>query len=152
VVTAIKQFRLPSNVLTEGAELRESEVIGALAGYLSKLLPDAKVEAEAPIVGDRAFRVDVSIVLGGQRVLIEVKRARPGPTQIRGGINQLTHYMALSDVRDAVLFFYSPGDEPSYDQAEHLLPGLGGRVLVVAYPTQAPAQQAAAADAAAQRG
>lgn len=130
VANALVQFRAPGSG-SAPHQKREVEVVGALAGYLSKLFPDSTVATDARLIRDRAFEVDVVLKHRSEQILIEVKRARPGVMQRKNGLNQVTHYMALGEAKQGILFFYSSEDAPDYELEEHLLPGLDGRVIVV---------------------
>lgn len=146
VADALMKFRAPSS----GGELhqpREVEVVGALAGYLSKLFPDASVETEARLIPDRAFEVDLVLKHHSDQIIVEVKHARAGSVQRKNGLNQVTHYLALSGAKQGVLFFYSSEDTPKYERQEHLLPGLDGRILVVSARSRNSAQPGVAATA-----
>ena len=106
--------------------------MGALAGFLSNQLPSAAINPDVQVVADRAFRVDLVVLKDSEQVLVEVKKARPGAVQMKQGINQLTHYLALGGAKSGLLFFHSAETEPAYEISEHSLPGVGGRILIVA--------------------
>lgn len=142
---ALTRFRAPA---AGGAphQAREAELVGALAGYLSKLFPDSRVETEVRPSKDRAFEVDIALERRGEQVLVEVKQARAGSVQKKNGLNQLTHYMALGGAKQGILFFHSDEEELDYAVDEHHLPGLAGRIIVIIPATRSPAQQSIVAD------
>jgi len=145
VAHALTQFRAPGSG-SAPHQAREVEIVGALAGYLSKLFPDSTVETDARLTRDRAFEVDVVLKHQSEQLIIEVKQARAGAMQRKNGINQVTHYMALGGAKQGILFFYSSEDLPDYALEEHPLPGLDGRVIVVWARGRGTAQQSVAAD------
>ena len=132
VAAAVQNFHVPVHTDSSSGELREVEVVGALAGFLSNQVPSAVISPDVQLVTDRAFRVDLAVVRDSEQVLVELKRARPGVVQMKQGINQLTHYMALGGAKSGLLFFYSAEANPVYEISEHSLPGVGGRILIVA--------------------
>lgn len=132
VADAVQSFRVPIHADGSSGEPREVEVVGALAGFLSNQVPSATINPDVQLVADRAFRVDLVVAKDSEQVLLEVKRSRPGAVQMRQGINQLTHYMALGGAKAGLLFFYSAEPDPVYEINKHELPGVGGRILIVA--------------------
>ncbi|MFZ5896008.1 MAG: hypothetical protein ACOY0T_33435 [Myxococcota bacterium] len=118
VANALTNFRATPVDHFDATEPREVEIVGALAGYLSKILPDASVELDVQLIPDRAFRVDIVLRRESQLILVEVKRARPGTMQLKNALNQVTHYMALGGAKEARVFFYS-SDGGTYQIEDH---------------------------------
>ena len=106
---ALLKFRFEPPTAEPGRRAREVEIIGAVAGYLEGLFPSARIAIEAELGAERHSRADVLIERESERVLVEIKRSRI-VENIRGlGVAQLSHLIALSGIREAVLFMY--GDD-----------------------------------------
>jgi len=83
------------------------------------------------------MRADLGITLGDKRLIIEVKRSRIRGASIRQGIDQLARYMALSGIKEAILYIYADGVGTEMHRDEHLLPEIQARIIIVS-PATAP--------------
>lgn len=115
----------------------EMQRIGSLHGFLSSALPNATVQANAPLaLGSTRFEVDLLVSMGDRRVVIEVKQ-RFHQANHRNALHQVASYMTLAGVADGILVYASdgPGD---LEESELVLPRSAGRVRVlrVAAPTK----------------
>jgi hypothetical protein len=124
-----------------GAAVRrvlENQVIGAIAGHLAAILPnDAEILTDTKI-GDTHFRADLIVRHKSESVLLEVKRTNFSQN-IRGvAFSQLSRYIAVSGIRDAVLFMFDDVLSP-LERDVHELPGIGARIVVLAPPKKSPA-------------
>ena len=100
VAEALQKFRYQSPGRNSGELPRESELIGALAGYLTASLPGLQV-AEGPEEVERLpskpyMRADLGVTLGDKRLIIEVKRSRIRGVSTQQGIDRLAHYIGFS--------------------------------------------------------
>ena len=97
--------------------------------FLSKAAPDLNTFAEATL-SQRPERLDMLIVSSTDRVIIELKRAR-GETQrrIREGILQLTNFMTLSGISQAILYTYVSPNNGKILKREHKVEGINGRII-----------------------
>lgn len=110
--------------------VRETEVVGAVAGHLVAILPkEAKVLMDAPF-GDERLRADILVELNAEKVLVEVKRTRFAQN-IRGiVISQLSRYIAVSGIRQAVVFMFDDGLS-GFQREDHNLPGIDARIIML---------------------
>lgn len=114
-------------------DIRETEITGAFAGFLSTSLPDLNTQMEGKLLPDHHERADLLVALGQERVLIEMKRSRfAGRLGLQNGLQQVSHYMALSGLSDAILFVFTFPNDGSVSRAEHPAIGTAGRILVIA--------------------
>lgn len=139
VATAL--FTLDLHPFGSGAAVRrvlENQVIGAIAGHLAAILPnDAEILTEAKI-GDKNLRADLIIRHKSESVLLEVKRTQFSQN-IRGvAISQVSRYIAVSGIRDAVLFMFDDALSP-LERDVHELPGIGARIVILAPSKRSPA-------------
>jgi hypothetical protein len=111
--------------------VREAEVVGAVAGHLAAILPkEAKILMDAPF-GDERLRADILVELNAEKVLVEVKRTRFAQN-IRGvAVSQLSRYIAVSGIRQAVIFMFD-GGLSGFQREDHNLPGIGARIIIIA--------------------
>ncbi|HEU0207828.1 MAG TPA: hypothetical protein VFQ78_02515, partial [Candidatus Udaeobacter sp.] len=128
---ALLKFRFQPSGSQTGGSAREVEVVGAVAGYLEGVISEAKISTEAPVGSDKRFVADIVIDRNDERVLIEVKRTRFSQN-IRGvAISQVSHYVAISGIKEAVLFIYDDqGGE--LQREDYPLPGADARIVVIA--------------------
>ncbi len=130
--TALEQFTEHFNQMDSlRFNIRESELGASLAGFLSTALGGIKAEPDAKLIADRHERADLLLESGPSRLIVEIKRTKPSEVQVRQGLEQLAHYMALSGIREAILYFYYSHNTGRIRRREHPLPGLRGRILVV---------------------
>jgi hypothetical protein len=137
VAEALLKFRYQPADRNSGEFPREFELIGALAGYLTASLPGLQVAEGARLTSERHMRADLGITLGDKRLIIEVKRSRIRGASIRQGIDQLARYMALSGIKEAILYIYADGVGTEMHRDEHLLPEIQARIIIVS-PATAP--------------
>jgi hypothetical protein len=83
----------------------ESQVIGALSGFLSTLLPDLRIEIEKLLSTSGKERADLVLGDGQSNIIVELKRGRPTDATIIAGLSQLSRYMGLAKAIHGVLFF-----------------------------------------------
>lgn len=108
----------------------EVQVLGALAGYLASAAPDIKVIIEPSLSAVSYERGDMLLELGGDKILIEMKRDHIAAKDLYSAVTQVEHYLLVSGLRDGLIYFYS--DEPSELQKEdHALPRMGAHITVL---------------------
>ncbi len=110
--------------------IRETEVVGAVAGHLAAILPsEAKVAVETPLGKDR-IRPDIVVELNSEKVLLEIKRTRFPQNTYGPAISQLSHYIAVSGIRQAVLLMFDE-ETDSFQREDHELPGIGDQIVIL---------------------
>lgn len=112
-------------------DVREAEILGALGGFLSKAAPQLNVNVETRISPDRPERLDMLIATPTERVIIELKRSRGTETQrrIREGISQVSNYMIISGIKEAIIFTYTFPNKGITTKREHKIDGINGRII-----------------------
>jgi hypothetical protein len=121
VSALIEQFITQFNQTHAGRDdIREVEVIGSLSGFLSSTAPELQIQYD-PILSESGSRPDFLITFGDERLILEVKRSRvlwavpihgkgPGTSfhvhKKEDSINQVTRYMEVSGINQAILFIY----------------------------------------------
>ena len=108
------------------------ELIGALAGFLASAASDVNTQIDGKLLHDRRERPDLLLTSATERLILEIKRARrPSHEMLHHGLRQVSNYMAISGITQAVLYwFYSPNSGKT-SRSEHTLPGMNGRIIVV---------------------
>jgi len=84
----------------------ESQLMGALAGFLTSVLPNSETSTGRIIRGPKSLYVDMIIAAGDQRILVELKRG-DNPSLVERGVEQLSVYLDAAEANHGVLFLYS---------------------------------------------
>ncbi len=128
---ALLTFQLQSTKGESGGHTRETELIGALAGHLEAVLPGTKITTDARIGEDRPQRADILIEGKGERVLLEVKRTRFAHNIRAVSVSQVSHYVALSGIREAILYLFTDAEGVEMEREDYPLPGAQARIIVI---------------------
>lgn len=135
VAEALLKFRfVPAPRVVEGPP-RETEIIGALWGYLSSALPGLQVAAEALLATGSPLRADLLVSLEDRRLVIEVKHHRPSRGWLNQVVGQVRQYMQLAQLPEAVLYLYEDAASQNPIRGDHTFADGGGRVIVVGPPS-----------------
>jgi hypothetical protein len=107
VSSLIEQFTLQFNQTNvDRTDIREVEIIGALAGFLSSAAPELNTQIDARLVPEKNLRVDLLLSSGAERLILEVKRARRVGGRAELNFDRIANYMAISGINQAILFNY----------------------------------------------
>lgn len=119
-------------VAASSGKATESQVIGALHGFLASAAPELNVQTDALLDAGRHFRADLLVTRGGDRLIIELKR-RLMRQNYANVVAQVEHYLLISGVKNAVLLFLpdAPGE---MEQLDSTVNGIDAR-LVILSPT-----------------
>jgi hypothetical protein len=130
VTELLAQFcliHLPS--LASSASETESQVIGALHGFLSSAAPELKVQTEAKLDPQKNFRADLLVTRGEEPLVIELKR-RLVRQNYSNAIAQVEQYLIVGGIKNGVLLFLPQG--PSVmERVESAVSAGGGRLVVL---------------------
>lgn len=130
VTELLNQFcaiHLPS--VSASGKATESQVIGALHGFLSSAAPELTVQTEAPLNEEKSFRADLLISRGTDKVVVELKR-RLMKQSYANAIAQVEHYLLIGGIKDGILLFLP--DAPSdMERLDKVVPGIDGRLVVL---------------------
>ena len=98
-------------VSTEGAKEvgTETRLLGALAGYISTVVPELQVHLDVN-VGHGRNRVDMIVMDSETSILIELKRWRYGESWRDAGVAQMISYLQEGGSRQGVVVFYDVSD------------------------------------------
>lgn len=131
VTELISQFcamHMPS-VTTSFSRVSESQVVGALHGFLSSAAPELSVQTEARLDADKPFRADLLIERGDERVIIELKR-RLMRNNYQNVIAQIEHYLLISGIKNGILL-YLPDAPSEMDRIETTVRGIDARLIIL---------------------
>jgi hypothetical protein len=107
----------------------ESQVIGALHGFLSSAAPELTVQTEARLDAQRSFRADLLVSRGEEKVVIELKR-RLMKQSYANAVAQVEHYLLIGGIKDGILLFLPDG--PGEMERFHTrISGIDGRLVVL---------------------
>lgn len=128
-IRAIQEFALHYQPVSASSRETETQIIGALHGFLATALPDVQVITEPQLDPDRPFRADLLVQRGDETIVVEVKR-RFSRTNYQSALVQVEHYMMLGNVKNGVLLFL-PDKAGDLVVEEHIVKRIGGRMVVL---------------------
>lgn len=131
VADQLKMLQIPLPPEKQGGPVREAEVLGTISGYLSSLLPESKVETEVSLTPSGRERADLLISGRDARVLVEVKRGKFAEKNLRNSLSQMIHYMALSGLSDAILYFYDDEGHHEMEAETSHFPDPDKKIVVI---------------------
>lgn len=111
--------------------IHEAELIGAVSGYLSRVVEGIDTRAEVKLSEAGREVADLLLSRGSDRVIMEVKRGRYAAAARHMSLAQLTHYVALSGVKNAVLFFYDEEGNQEMFRENYPLPGVEAKIVII---------------------
>ena len=92
---------------------------------------------EGRLVPEHYERADLLLTRGQERLLIEMKRSRfAGRDGFQSGLQQVSHYMALSGITEAMLFVFVFPNDGTVSRTDFPAIGTNGRIVVVATNAQ----------------
>lgn len=132
VADALENFHILPSPERPQDHMREAEIIGALAGYLSSAIPGVQVELEPRINKDSPARPDLLLRLSDKQLIVEVKRVgRIFLYLNRDWLAQISHYIVLSGINEALIYVHSENSDVELTRQEHDLPKLNARVVIL---------------------
>lgn len=127
----IEQFVTHFNQSYTGG-IRETEVTGALAGFLTSAAPEVTTQVESKLVPDRSERADLLLSSGPNCLLVEIKRIRfASGLRFADTVQRVSHYMALSGITQAILFVFSTPNSGKLTRTEQFVPETKGRIVIL---------------------
>ena len=114
------------------ASTDEVEIIGALAGFLASAAPEIERYVEPRLTPDTKARPDLLLVSGTERLILEIKKARRFNSQmLLDGLGQVSRYMQISGISQAILFSLSIPNTGKAIRSEHASSGIDGKIIVI---------------------
>lgn len=109
-----------------------SEWLGSVSGFLSAVIPDAKIEIDAPLGPDkRHVTADLLVTSGGEKIVVEIKN-RLNILTYKTLLDQVEHMMLSSGICDGVVFFLPTMlDSNKIFETENVLFGGKGRLRTI---------------------
>jgi hypothetical protein len=108
----------------------ESQLVGAISGFLASVTPEYQVRSEEKLVSGRPERADLVIQDKEDRVVVELKRARWSRATYHNALAQLEHYLLLSNTPGGILYFASEAPT-EYEVDQHEVPNNHGRIVIL---------------------
>jgi hypothetical protein len=109
---------------------RSSDLIGAVAGYLSATLTGSLVQTDVQIGNEQMDRADILVTHCDQKTIVEVKRGSFFRILLLGRrtvLERLRRYMELAKIKEGVLYTYRSGAEMKREE----ITTKGSRIIVV---------------------
>lgn len=129
----IEQFIVQFNQTHEGKkEVREIEIVGALAGYLNATVPDISVQVEKLLSSKTKLRADIVLTSNEENIIVEIKRGRRLSSQlIKEAILQVSSYMKISNIKQAIILIYNNPNNNKVVYMEQPVLTSGNRIIVI---------------------
>lgn len=108
----------------------ETHVLGALAGFFASTAPKIKVNMDQKLTADRNERADMILAEGKEQLIIELKRAESMSKNMYNAIAQVEHYLMVSGIKNAILYFYSE-DMTDISRVDHPVPQVGAQITIL---------------------
>jgi hypothetical protein len=133
VLTLIEQFTAQFNqTYVNRVNIRESEIIGGLEGFLAAAAPELTTQVESLLSNDKGLHADLLISAGEDRLILEVKRGRDFSSRlIDDAIQQVSRYMVISGINQAIIFIYNSPNSGKVVCQDQPLPFEHGRIVIV---------------------
>lgn len=109
----------------------ESQLLGAVAGYLTALTPKETVQVDVQISPDRRERADLLVSSEGEKIVVELKLLRGDTSGPAAAMAQIEHYITIAGATAGVLFLAAQGVE-EYSLSAHNVAHSTTRIYVVA--------------------
>ena len=107
VTSALADFpKYYKQMITDAPIESEAQLMGALAGFLTSVLPEAQTTTGRILRGPKTYYVDIMVTLDDQVILVELKRG-DSPSLMERGVAQFFDYLSVANARHGVLFLYS---------------------------------------------
>lgn len=108
----------------------ESSAISSMAGIISAISPNAKIEMESSLSNESNARADLLVSDGNNKVIIEMKRSYFTTSALALGKSQLEKYMSISGILNGVLVF-APHESKDLEITEHESSIPEGKIIVI---------------------
>lgn len=119
---------------TSSIKQSESQIIGALHGFLSSAAPEITVQTGARLDSKKSYRADLLLTRIDEKVVVEIKR-RMLVQGYSNGIAQVENYLLIGGIRSGVLLFLP--EHPSEMDLRETPISVPGATLIVMTPTGA---------------
>jgi hypothetical protein len=130
VAYALLDFAKNQAKNSSSATQTESQVVGAVSGYLTAIASKGKVTVDDRLVEGSSKRADLAIREGDELVVIEMKLVRSPGSAMTSAIAQLEYYMLLSGTKAGILYLAGrPGSE--YEMSTHYVPHDQGVIQII---------------------
>lgn len=139
VVPLIKQFLEQFNKTHPNPnDIREAEIVGTLAGFLTSTAPNLRTHSEVRLVPDQHLRPDLLLTSTNEQIIVEVKRTiRPSKRFKDKALQQVAKYMSVGNIDQAILLVYSGTEDGVIVAEEQNVQQQNGRVVIISTASNA---------------
>ncbi|HQR31899.1 MAG TPA: GxxExxY protein [Blastocatellia bacterium] len=131
VSSLLEHFALtPLGRISESENVREAEVLGALAGYLASAAPHLEVVSGVGIKGkasERLMRADLLISSDTDKLIMELKVNQDGES----GLTQLATYLSVTGIPRGILFQYGAPNKGVIEREKVTWESAGTDVVII---------------------
>lgn len=86
-----------------GPRMQEAELLSALSGFTESLVPDLSVQIDTRLSDSGLARADLLVSRDDNQLLVELKRMRYSKRLVRDALDQLDHYVGLTNITQCLL-------------------------------------------------
>ena len=142
VVNLLEQFTEQFNQThKDRSDTRETEVMGALSGFLSSTASDLEYYMEVKLSSEKSGIADFLLVSDTEKLILEVKLLRGSKfvnsRLVKDYINRVSNYIAISNIPKAIVYVYGFPNTGKLVRSEHSLSGVNGQITIVSTETNA---------------
>lgn len=128
LLTHFCAIHLPSATTSSGKPT-ESQVIGALHGFLASAAPELSVQTEARLDADKHFRADLLVARGEELLVIELKR-RLMRQSYANAVAQVEQYLLVGGIKSGILLFL-PDTPSEMERLDSEVSGIDGQLVIL---------------------
>lgn len=128
LLTQFCAIHLPSATASSGRPT-ESQVIGALHGFLASAAPELTVQTEAFLDANKPFRADLLVTRKEECVVIELKR-RLVRQSYANAIAQIEQYLFIGGIKNGILLFL-PDAPSNMERLDSTISSIDGRLVIL---------------------
>ncbi|QEL55188.1 hypothetical protein [Chromobacterium paludis] len=110
-------------------KLTESQVIGALHGFLASAAPELMVQTEVLLNAEKHFRADLMITRGEERLVIEVKRRLMRQNYVNA-VSQVEQYLLIGGIKRGILLFL-PDSPSNMERLDSTVSVIDGQLVIL---------------------
>jgi hypothetical protein len=129
----IAQFTANFRPGHKGTDLRETEILGALAGFLATTAPDVTAQIDGRLLPDHPERPDLILASPSERVIVEIKRMRKRTSNLeREALSQVLQYILMGAIKQAIVFLFCSPNTGEVSCRTERIPGLNAEIVIIA--------------------
>lgn len=124
----VAQFMLDFGANPDVPRMPDSELLGALSGFLETVVPEVKAIIEFPLTEVGHEKADLLVLRNSDKLIIELKRVTSTPQVLQSAVEQIDRYADLSGISNALLIIDGAGNSVTLNETAT---SMGRRVIII---------------------